>query len=201
MSCPSRRLERQIANDERLLNSWLEPIVIQFVSAQNVSLAHLLYEARLIEGRDVGGNAYVVTDPGAPTRYADLYHVLGLMCHPSTPVVFTHVPAVLMLIACEIIQAYILLQHRYLNFLPKVTVRDLQMLQPAVHNYSLLHPIYDYARAKKEIGYDPQHGTLEGVCLHVIEWNEKVEKKLQQEGKVPSEATTLEKNIPFPVSK
>ena len=89
-----------------------------------------------------------------------------------------------------------MLQYRYLKFLPAITLHDLTMLQPAVFNYSTLNIIYDDSRARKELGYNPGHTTLEGLCLHVLDWNEKVERKLKTEGKVPDEASTLEKNVP-----
>jgi len=90
-----------------------------------------------------------------------------------------------------------LLQHRYLRFLPPVTHSDLSMLQPAVFNYSTANIVYDDSRARKELGYDPGQTTLEGLCLHLLEWNEKVERKLKAEGKVPQEASILERTMPI----
>ncbi|ETI23802.1 hypothetical protein G647_05608 [Cladophialophora carrionii CBS 160.54] len=178
------------------LPTWLYPLVLQYVSAQNVSLAHLLYEARLLEGRDVGGNAYCVSDPGPPFRYTDLFRLLSTLAHPKTPMHFTPVPGVLLVLVAHLLEGYIVLQRRHLNFLPAVTNYELTMLQPAVFNYSTLYIIYDDSRARKELGYNPGHTTLEGLCLHVLEWNEKVDAKLKTEGKVPDEANTLEKNVP-----
>ncbi|KIW70690.1 hypothetical protein PV04_02935 [Phialophora macrospora] len=178
------------------LQTWLFPVVLQYVSAQNVSLAHLLYEARLLEGRDIGGNAYCVSDPGPPFRYTDLYRLLSALAHPKTPMKFTPVPPILLILIAYLSEGYIVLQRRYLSFLPRATNFELTMLQPAVFNYSTLYIIYDDSRARKELGYYPGHTTLEGLSLHLLEWNEKVEEKLKTEGKVPNEATTLERSIP-----
>ena len=176
--------------------SWLEPIVLQYVSAQNVSLAHLLYEARLLEGRDIGGNAYCVTDPSEPIRYTDVYRLLTTLAHPSTPMVFQHVPPGAMILMAYLMEGYILLQHRYLRFLPKVTKFEFQMLQPAMFNYSTLNILYNDSRARKELGYNPGQTTLEGLCLHLLEWNEAAEAKLNGTGEKLQDATVLEKTVP-----
>lgn len=168
------------------------------MSAQNVSLAHLLYEARLIEGRDIGGNAYAVTDPGPPIRYTDLYRAMNVLAHPRTPQSQPPVPPVPLILFSHLMEIYITLQRRpgFSSFLPPVTSYDLTMLQPAMFNYSTQYILYDYERARKDLGYNPTHGTLEGVCLHLLEWNEKVERKIREEGKVVDESSLLEKTVP-----
>ncbi|KIW27642.1 uncharacterized protein PV07_07366 [Cladophialophora immunda] len=178
------------------LQTWLTPFVLQFVSAQNVSLAHLLYEARLVSGHDIGGNAYAVCDPGPPFRYGDLYQLATTLAHPSTPMKWPKVPPLPVIFASYLIEGYMLLRHRYIRFLPEITNFDLSMLQRAVFNYSTLVIIYDDSRARRELGYNPGHDTLEGVCLHMIEWNEKVEASLKAKGEVEDKATVLEKTVP-----
>ena len=125
-----------------------------------------------------------------------MYRVITTLAHPATPMKYPHVPPVVIILATHIMEAYILLQHRYLSFLPPATHHDLQILQPAMLNFSTLNVLYDNARAREELGYNPRHDTLEGMCLHLLEWNEKVERKLQAEGKLPKDASTLEKSVP-----
>jgi hypothetical protein len=108
---------------------------------------------------------------------------------------FTPVPPIYLLLISYLLEGYIVLQRSYLGFLPRVTNFDLTMLQPSMFNYSTQYIIYDDSRARKDLGYNPGHTTLEGLALHLLEWNEKVEEKLKTEGKVPDEATTLERNV------
>ncbi|EXJ66067.1 uncharacterized protein A1O5_10681 [Cladophialophora psammophila CBS 110553] len=178
------------------LQTWLTPFILQYVSAQNVSLAHLLYEARLLAGDDIGGNAYAVCDPGPPFRYSDLYRMASTLAHPSTPMRWPKVPPLPLILISYLVEGYTLLQRRYLGFLPEVTNFDLSMLQRAMFNYSTLVIIYDDSRARKELGYNPGHDTLEGICLHMLEWNENVEASLKAQDEVQEKATVLEKNIP-----
>jgi hypothetical protein len=109
---------------------------------------------------------------------------------------FRHVPPAAVLLVSYCLEAYHLLRARYLGFLPQITTHDILMLQPAMFNYSTLHVLYDDSRARKELGYNPGQNSLEGICLHLLEWNEKVEQKLKAEGKVPDEASALEKTVP-----
>ena len=148
------------------------------MSAQNVSLAHLLYEAR-IHTRDLGGKAYCVCDPGQPFRYGDLYRLLNILAHQTTPVNFPPTPALPLLLLSYLVEAYISIQRRYLPSLLPPLVGDLLVLQPALFNYSTVQIIYDDSLARKELGYNPGADTLEGLCLHVREWNENVEAKLK----------------------
>ena len=162
----------------------MTPFILQYVSAQNVSLAHLLLESR-IHTHDLGGNAYAVCDPGPPFRYSDLELCLSTLAHPATPITFPRVPAVPLIFFSYLIEWYMTLRRDYLPFLPQTT-RDLETLQPAVFNYSTFHVIYDDSRARKELGYTG-HGTLEGVYMVLKEWNEKVEARLAA-GKESSKA-------------
>jgi hypothetical protein len=59
--------------------TWIKRTVQNFIYVENCTLAHLLYEQRLIElseggkNPDIGGQAFVVRDPGPPSTYGDLY--------------------------------------------------------------------------------------------------------------------------------
>ncbi|KAI1611818.1 putative 3-beta hydroxysteroid dehydrogenase/isomerase family protein [Exophiala viscosa] len=156
--------------------SWLSNVALQVVSAQNVSLAHLLYEARM-QSHDLGGRVYAVTDDMShPFTYGDLYRFLEVTAHPTTPIKFPTTGAVPIVIISHIIEAYSSIQRRYLRFLPEVR-GDLAMLQPALFNYSTVNIVYDDSKAREELGYTGT-GTLEGLSLHVRDWNEEVEAKL-----------------------
>src|ERR1700761_8538506 len=77
---------------------------------ENVSLAHLLYERRLmeVEGKqtnapDIGGQAFTIADPNPPVTYGDLYHALSVLTDGKT--VFPKVPPVVMLIVAHAVEA------------------------------------------------------------------------------------------------
>ena len=110
--------------------------------------------------------------------------------------VFDHVPPAPLLLIAHLVEAYTLLQHRYLRFLPVLTQFDLTMLQPSMFNYSTLNIIYDDSRARRDLGYKPGHTTLEGLCLHLLEWNEKAEQKLKEGKQMTQGASTLGKTVP-----
>lgn len=150
--------------------------MVKNVSAQNVSLAHLLFEAR-IHAKDLGGNAYCVCDPGPAFASSNVFRVLSLLAHPTTPMQFPSFPPLMFMLPSYLVEAYHVLQHRYLTFLPEPT-GDIRKMQPAMFNYSSIHMIYDDSRAREELGYNPGADTLEGLCLHMKEWNDTVEAKL-----------------------
>ncbi|KIX09557.1 uncharacterized protein Z518_00637 [Rhinocladiella mackenziei CBS 650.93] len=160
------------------LLSWMGNLVVQFVSAQNVSLAHLIYEARIHSANpDIGGKAYCVCDPSPPFRYSDLFRLFSTIVHPATPMRFHRVPPLVLMMISYAVEAYVTIQRRYLGFLPEVK-GDLQMLQPVMFSYLTLNILYDDSLARKELGYNPGYDTLEGLCEQVLEWNEAVEAKL-----------------------
>jgi hypothetical protein len=59
--------------------TWIARTVQNFIYVENCTLAHLLYEQRLIElskgskNPDIGGQAFNVSDPGPPPTYGDIY--------------------------------------------------------------------------------------------------------------------------------
>ncbi|KIV76836.1 hypothetical protein, variant [Exophiala sideris] len=156
--------------------TWLSNFDLQLVSAQNVSLAHLLFEAR-IHSQDLGGRVYAVTDDMKnPFKYGDLYRFLEGTAHPTTPIKFPVAGAVPIVLMAHLIEIYSSMQRRYLRFLPDVR-GDLAILQPALFNYSTVNIVYDDSKARDELGYTGT-GTLEGLSFQVREWNEEVEAKL-----------------------
>lgn len=168
--------------------SWLYDVVTNFVNAQNVSIAHLAFEASLLSNKDVGGRTYYVTDPGSPVYYGDLYTVLHTLAHKDTPANFPRIPAVPMLLIGHAIEAYMMFRARYMPGLPPIT-GDIAMITPAMFNMSTVHLVYDNRLATEEIGYNPPISTMEGLCLQMLEWNGKVEQGFsEEEGLAPRES-------------
>ncbi|KAI9045797.1 putative 3-beta hydroxysteroid dehydrogenase/isomerase family protein [Aspergillus affinis] len=166
--------------------SWLYDVIQSFVNAENVSIGHLLYEQRLIEHTkhsdqlpDIGGQAFIVTDPNPAITFGDLYLLLTTLV--KTPMSFPVVPAVPFFLISYMVEWYALLQHLYLPWLPKVK-RDLAQLQPGLFSISNVHVIADDSRARLSpeqggLGYSAPITTLEGMCKEVDEWNRKADQK------------------------
>ncbi|KNG84556.1 3-beta hydroxysteroid dehydrogenase/isomerase family protein [Aspergillus nomiae NRRL 13137] len=166
--------------------TWTYDVIHHFVNAENVSIAHLLYEQRLVEHSNspstlpnIGGQAFAVTDPNPPISFNDMYLVLKTFA--KTPIVFPHVPVILFILMSYPVEWYAFVQHQYLPWLPKVT-GELAQLQPGLFAISNAHVIADDSRArlspeKGGLGYNPPLTTLEGMCKEVKAWNEKAAKK------------------------
>ncbi|KAL4972158.1 hypothetical protein BDW66DRAFT_163084 [Aspergillus desertorum] len=160
--------------------TWLHPIIQNFANAENVSIAHLLYEQRLIEHTEspstlpnIGGDTFIVTDPNPAISFGDLYLLMTTLA--TTPIRFPYVPPVLMLILSHFVEWYILLRHFYLPWLPEIT-GDLNRLQPAVFAISNPHLIIDDSRARKDpqdggLGYKAPLTSLDGACKELVHWN------------------------------
>jgi nucleoside-diphosphate-sugar epimerase len=155
-----------------------------------------LYEQRLLEGVDIGGRAYAVCDPGKPVRYGDLYEALSYLS--VRPTNFMKLPPIAVVTISTVCEWFARLQHNYLTFLPGIGHGDLSKFQRAMLNYCTVNVIYDDSKARKELGYDPGYTTLEGVCEHLIEWNDTNERKAKENGKTPELASTAEKVVPVP---
>jgi hypothetical protein len=129
-----------------------------------------------------------------------MFSLLETLAHPMKRVRFPDIPSVPILLMCYISEAYQLLQHRYLRFLPRVT-GDMTLLQPSMLSMASLHIIYDDSRAQKEIGYRPPIHTLEGLCDQVLYFNRIVEAELEKEvtkGKGGKLASTGPNPVPVP---
>lgn len=61
-----------------------------FIYVENAAVAHLLYEQRLIElsnggtNPDIGGQAFIVTDPNPPPTYGDVYLTMSTLTDGET---------------------------------------------------------------------------------------------------------------------
>ncbi|KAL4946861.1 hypothetical protein BDV06DRAFT_218012 [Aspergillus oleicola] len=160
--------------------TWLPHVIQNFVCAENVSIAHLAYEQRLIEHTmspntlpNIGGQSFIITDPNPAITFSDIY--LALTTLATTPIRFPYVPPIPMYLLCYIVEWYVLLRVLYAPWLPAVT-GDLNRLQPAVFSISNPHLIVDDTRARRApekggLGYNPPLTSLDGVCKEVVHWN------------------------------
>lgn len=157
------------------------------MNAENVSIAHLLYEQRLIEQTperphlpNIGGQSFVVTDPNPAVSFGDIY--LLLLTLAKTPVQFPTVRPVPLFVMSYFVEMYTVIQHCFLPWLPRVT-GDLAQLQPALWAVCTVHTIADDSRARKSpeeggLGYRAPITTLDGMCKEVHEWNRNFEKNV-----------------------
>jgi hypothetical protein len=158
-----------------------------FVYVENCALAHLCYEARLLEtarggsNPDLGGQAFTITDTGPPITYSDIYTGLTTLAPETT---FTEMSPTFMLFISQIIEALYLsraflsmssspVQRALAHFIPNI-VGDTVNLQPSLFALASVHLIFDDSRArlppeKGGLGYNGPFTTLEGLCRTVEE--------------------------------
>lgn len=165
--------------------TWVEPIIQSFVNAENVSIAHLLYEKTLLDQSrpdsslpDTGGQAFVVTDPNPAISFSDVYTLLTTLS--KTPVSFPVIQPVLLLLFSYLVEMYVVIQHKYLYWLLPRMKGDLAQTQPSLFAISDVFCFADDARARRKpedggLGYDPPITTLEGMCKQLVDWNRRAE--------------------------
>lgn len=160
--------------------SWALHVVQSFVYVENCSLAHLLYEARLLAHEDgdhscadIGGQAFVVTDPGPPATYGDIAVALNTLSGGKCTFVRLS-PTVMLLIAYLIEALYttrLRLQMSGWTWLARMLPHikgDVAALQPAMCNLVTPHLIFDDSRARLAperggLGYRGAWTTMEGA--------------------------------------
>ncbi|TFY50153.1 hypothetical protein EVJ58_g11164, partial [Rhodofomes roseus] len=165
--------------------TWIPNILQSFIYVENCSLAHLCYEARLIEiqnggkNPDVGGQAFCVADAGPPATYGDVYDALTQLSNGVC--VFPKLSCTTMLGIAQLVEGYDLLRHFLaqspLAVLTKLMPRlggDITFLQPSMFALTVIHLIFDDSRARSSpekggLGYNGGITTLEGVCKVVLE--------------------------------
>lgn len=157
------------------------------MNAENVSTAHLLYEQRLLEQSapsstlpDIGGQAFVVTDPNPPISFDDIYLLLGTLA--KTPLSFPAVQPIWLFLLSYAVEIYSVAQFKYLPWLLPPIKGDLAHVQPSLFAISDVFCVADDSRARKApeqggLGYRPPITTLEGMCRQCIDWNQKVDAK------------------------
>jgi nucleoside-diphosphate-sugar epimerase len=156
-------------------NSWIPHIVQNFVSGDNISLSHLLFEAALLsETGTVGGKTFNITDPNPPITFADLYNCLSILS--VTPFKANTIPGFPLLILSYPIEQYHILQSKFPKILPELNA-DLKIVQPSLFFVSAAHLIGIDDAARKPVkegglGYKGANTTLEGMCMQMKVWND-----------------------------
>ncbi|KAJ7757009.1 3-beta hydroxysteroid dehydrogenase/isomerase family-domain-containing protein [Mycena metata] len=164
--------------------TWMNSVIQNFVYVENAAVAHLLYEQRLIEvsngnrSPDIGGQAFVIRDPGPPPTYGDVYSVLSTLTAGETT--FPFLSPTLMILISHLIEWYyvsraLLLAAGYplAHKIPALP-SDIMNLQPSLFNLVNVHLIFDDSRArlppeKGGLGYKGAWTTLEGLHKTVTE--------------------------------
>lgn len=136
--------------------------------ALNVSLGHLALEKGLLVNPNIGGRSFVITEDDL-IAYDDYRKALTTLA--ETPMKYRSVPPLLIVGMAYLIEAYVLLQARFMPFLPTVS-GDLNLMQPGTLAMCTGHFFYSIDRARDDLGYEPAMSTLEGMCLTVRDWNE-----------------------------
>lgn len=158
--------------------TWIANIVQSFCYVENCALAHLCYEQRLIDtlagskNPDIGGQAFVVADPGTTPTYGDVYNTLETLSDGECT--FPQLPPTIMLIIAYLIEFYYLGRHFLLasgfalaKMMPPIN-GDLVNLQPSLFALTSVHLIFDDSRArlppeKGGLGYKGAWTTLQGL--------------------------------------
>ncbi|OCK83308.1 NAD(P)-binding protein [Lepidopterella palustris CBS 459.81] len=159
--------------------TWMAHVFQNFVYVENISIAHLLYEQRLLELRthkgrpDIGGQSYIVTDPNPAITFRDMHLCLETLANtkPKFPVL----PPLPFFLMANAIELYAVIQHRYLSWLLPPPTGDALFLQPGTFG-TCGHVILDDSRARLSpeeggLGYNAPWTTLQGLCKQVQEWN------------------------------
>lgn len=155
--------------------TWISNIIQNFIYVENCALAHLLYEARLInpdEKHDLGGDAFNICDPGPPRTYGDAYVALNTLTDGETH--FPELSPTGMLIFAYLVEGYYLLRHFWLSWLLPPVNGDLVNLQPSLFSLTQVHVVIDDSRArlpveKGGLGYRGGWNTMAGLWKTAFE--------------------------------
>ncbi|KAI5888688.1 NAD(P)-binding protein [Schizophyllum commune H4-8] len=160
--------------------SWYLDSLQSFIYIENCSLAHLLYEQRLLARErgddscpDIGGGVFVVTDPGPPQTYGDIGVALTVLSGGQCT--FIRISSTLMLLVAYAIEMVYVARHWLLiggrtqlaGLLP--SLRGLvAALQPSLWDIAGPRLIFDDSRARLPpeqggLGYRGVWTTMEGV--------------------------------------
>ncbi|KAG5642648.1 hypothetical protein DXG03_002387 [Asterophora parasitica] len=185
--------------------TWTGNILQSFCYVENCALAHLCYEERLIalldssskKLPDIGGQAFIIADPGPPPTYGDAYTALTTLSKGECT--FPSLHPTPMLILATLIERYSLLQFFSSSgawgslgkvvgsFLPPVT-GDLVNLQPSLFALTSVHLVMDDSRARKSpqeggLGYVGKWTTLQGIVKTVDEHRKELSLDREREGR------------------
>lgn len=160
-------------------------MIQNWVHAENISLAHLLYESALLQpSYKGGGRAFVISDPNPPIAFGDLYKVLNLLTGCQT----VFIPPIIILIMAWIMEYYCLFVYFVgSRFGMREPTGDLYMLQPSVLSSSTTHQHSSDMPARQSVkngglGYKGGCTTLEGMCHQVRVWKNDTEEERRNNG-------------------
>lgn len=166
------------------LPTYTAPWIQSWVNVRNLALAQLQLEAALLgphaDSAGVAGRPFVVSDPGPPPLFADLYAAVALLS--KTPVTVPKPPPVVLLLVATVIEAWCNLL-RNVPALTRLGLKEpgmpMYFLQPGIFDASVNYIVDDRdARRSPEeggIGYRGMCTSMEGICMQIAEWNKAVE--------------------------
>lgn len=161
----------------RVNPSWIGTSVQNFTYVENAAVAHLLYEQRLValmhgdKNPDIGGQAFIIADPGPPPTYNDVYVALSTLDRDT---VFPEMSPTLMLLIAHLLEWYYLARFKLIaagvplaQWVPPIG-GDLVNLQPSLFNLVSVHLVFDDSRARLPaaqggLGYKGAWTTLEAL--------------------------------------
>ncbi|TFK75496.1 NAD(P)-binding protein, partial [Pluteus cervinus] len=161
--------------------TWHHQSIQSFLYVENCALAHLLYEARLLpspkgsrdRNPDIGGQFFIIVDPGPTRTYGDVYMQLETLSGGET--YFPVMSATGLLVVAYLVEWYYLIRLRpslltrtLTTLLPPLSAA-LMNLQPALFFLTSVHAIFDDSRARLPpsqggLGYQGVWTTFEGIC-------------------------------------
>jgi hypothetical protein len=150
-----------------------EHVIQSYVRAENVSLAHLNYEAAILEAPQSAGKCFNITDSGKPITAEDIFYLLRL----RTGFVQHHVWTTALLPLAYAIEWYTI-ACAWIPVLDKILPQPdatLIQLQPALWNVVMSSQTATNGRAslppeKGGIGYKPLCTALEGMSQEVMDY-------------------------------
>jgi nucleoside-diphosphate-sugar epimerase len=161
--------------------TWVQNCLQNQVYVENVSIAHLLFEQRLMEDQtssqdNFGGKSFLITDPNPAIAFGDIYNFLTLITNGETR--FPKPPPFLMLLLAYILEFYHTCQYRLITALPFLKGiipplgKDIVNLQPGMFSTSSVHIIVDDSRARSSpaeggLGYHAPFTTMMGLSKTV----------------------------------
>jgi hypothetical protein len=142
-----------------------------------------------VDNPDIGGQAFMITDPGPPPTYGDIYVGLETLSNGETH--FPSMSPTAMLLLAQVLELYYLSRYfltvsafsvlRSIGAILPPLGGDIVNMQPSLFLLTSVHLVFDDSRArlspqKGGLGYKGLWTTLDGVCKTVDE-HQKAEQK------------------------
>jgi hypothetical protein len=165
--------------------TWVQDTYTSNLYVENGSIAHLQYEAAMMEVAasggtkpEVAGRAFLITDSVEAHRFGNFYLALNYLSKGE--VVFDELPAVPFLILSYFVEMYHISYYALVDhvpilgglvkrFVPSLEGTLLINLQPSLFATTCVSLLYNDKPARRPIeeggiGYNPPFSTLDGVC-------------------------------------